>query len=237
MPTVIPFLSSALKSDITWVILCMLFTGTLGGGVTYAFSANGGSRRGGLGWDVVVGIGASLLIPLFLQTVSSDLLGTIFDLGKAPGDKHKAYFVFFSFCLVAAISARAFIGKLTDKVLDMLAQVGKKSDEALKSSQEAKEQSEAVRKATVAQLDGLEQTGPRPTHKPQSDPLKKQYGGRSESNNRRIEATIQPLSTSSGWCAIRLRVLSTDPAKPLKGSVSCSFLTLLGTSKNLLQLR
>ncbi len=52
------------------------------------------------------------------------------------------------------------------------------------------------------------------------DPNKGQFGGQSEANGRRLTATIQPHAKSkSSRCQVNIKVVSTDPARPLTGKV------------------
>ena len=54
----------------------------------------------------------------------------------------------------------------------------------------------------------------------EDDPNKGQFGGRSRSNDRILEATVQAMSDQTDLCKVVLKVSSTDPAKkPLTGSV------------------
>ena len=51
------------------------------------------------------------------------------------------------------------------------------------------------------------------------DPQKNQWGAQPEANGRRLSATVDCLPGQSEWFRVRLRVESTDPAHPLKGTV------------------
>jgi hypothetical protein len=64
----------------------------------------------GLTFYVLIGVCASLLVPLFMSTISSELL-------SSSRTNHLDYFVFGGFCLVASISAHKFITSISDKVL------------------------------------------------------------------------------------------------------------------------
>lgn len=59
---------------------------------------------------VVVGIGAAILVPLFLNMISSDLL-------ERTGQDDYSYFVFAGFCLIAAIISHKFIGSISEQIL------------------------------------------------------------------------------------------------------------------------
>jgi hypothetical protein len=64
----------------------------------------------GLTFYLLIGVCASLLVPLFMSTISSELL-------SSSRTNHLDYFVFGGFCLVASISAHKFIVSISDKVL------------------------------------------------------------------------------------------------------------------------
>jgi len=52
------------------------------------------------------------------------------------------------------------------------------------------------------------------------DPWKGQFGGEAEHDDRRLRASIVGLRDNSGYCAVRLSVVSIRPKeKPLKGRV------------------
>ncbi|MCX5886197.1 MAG: hypothetical protein NT096_09865 [Proteobacteria bacterium] len=95
------------------VISIILLTGIAGGTINYFLSKP--EKLEWSSWLITsfVGIGASFLMPLFLRTISSNLLSDLF-IEKV---KYDDYLVFFGFCLLAAISSRAFIQTLSDKVL------------------------------------------------------------------------------------------------------------------------
>jgi tetratricopeptide (TPR) repeat protein len=92
--------------------------GVFGGIVNFALQGRGVRETTGAGKDlfyaIVAGVGASALVPLFLNTLESELLSNILS-GSAKNTGSE--FVFAGFCLLAAISSRAFISSLTDRVL------------------------------------------------------------------------------------------------------------------------
>src|SRR5262245_56110250 len=92
----------------------MLAMGVLGGTINFVL-ASGDAVHGSVGWAraALLGVGAAILIPLFLNTISSNLLSDVLTAAE-PG---ASALVFAGFCLVAAISSRAFIQTLADRVL------------------------------------------------------------------------------------------------------------------------
>jgi predicted transcriptional regulator len=110
-------------------IICMMFAaGVLGGIVNYGLSRTNKSTLKDLGWSIAIGLGASFLVPLFLNTISSSLLSGLLDGSAEISDP----FVFFGFCLLGAIASKAMIQTLTQKVL-RTAQEAKNEVQSLKS--------------------------------------------------------------------------------------------------------
>ena len=96
------------------LIVVMIVAGIAGGTVNYALLSDG-DRTGWGAWCRASGMGlaASFLMPLFLNTISSSLVPNILDAKGGAGD----ILFFAGFCLLAAISSRAFITTLSDKIL------------------------------------------------------------------------------------------------------------------------
>ncbi len=91
----------------------MIGAGILGGTVSFALTRTEESAVKDWLWAMVIGTGASLLVPLFLNTISSDLLIKLL----AANTESATRFVFGGFCLLAAIASKAMIQTLTQKVL------------------------------------------------------------------------------------------------------------------------
>jgi hypothetical protein len=109
-----------------WTLLgIMTGAGAFGGLVNYFMERRDDPGKSSLARSLVVGIGASYLVPLFLNMISSDLMRQLDqDAGRL--------LVFVGFCLIAAIASSAFIRSLSDKVL-------KEAQEAKRTSQELRE--------------------------------------------------------------------------------------------------
>ncbi len=95
------------------IFIIMIVAGILGGVVNYGLTRPEKMNYQGLFWSTVTGISAALLVPLFLNTISSSLLTSILD-GSA---KASDVYVFFGFCLLGAIASKSMIQTLTDKIL------------------------------------------------------------------------------------------------------------------------
>src|SRR5215471_12339877 len=82
--------------------------GLLGGLINFHLSQRADGEDPSLWKSATLGIGAASLVPLFLNTISSNLVQQI----QKPDDPSKivqSFLVFFGFCLVASISSKAFI--------------------------------------------------------------------------------------------------------------------------------
>jgi len=95
------------------VIGLMICAGVLGGLVNYGLTRSEQTDWRGIFWSVLIGVAAALLMPLFLNTISSSLLTGILE-GKS---KSSDIYVYFGFCLLGAIASKSMIQTLTDKVL------------------------------------------------------------------------------------------------------------------------
>mgnify|MGYP001465356248 CR=1 FL=1 len=133
------------------ISLVMLVSGFVGGLINFILAGPEQDRV--LPWwkHVVVGIGASFLVPLFLQMISSDLISRI---SGADGKKSdaSALLVLTGFCLVASISARGFISSMSKRLLQELERVKADAQNAAQQAQSAAQQAQvAERKAEAAQ--------------------------------------------------------------------------------------
>ncbi|MBN8680403.1 MAG: hypothetical protein J0M29_19405 [Chitinophagales bacterium] len=94
--------------------------GLLGGTANYYMEqANGAGFRK----SVLLGLTAAATVPLFLKTVSSNLMAECLN-----GDVI-SHFVFFGFCTIAAIFSSKFLQTLGDKLLQEVKEVKQKQEE------------------------------------------------------------------------------------------------------------
>lgn len=118
------------------IVITMFVMGVLGGIINYFISGSSKKHKDNPSKQIikaiVIGIGASLLVPLFLNMISSNLLE------ETKGNYDKTL-VFAGFCLIAAIASRSFIDSVADTVL-------KQVEEAVETAKKAKESLEEVQK-------------------------------------------------------------------------------------------
>jgi hypothetical protein len=214
-----------------WVVVAiMLGAGVLGGVLNSTLSAEPPSRRGWI-TSIVAGIGASLLIPLFLRTLSSNLLVTVLSPERTP----ESVLVLAGFCLVAAISSRSFIQTLSDRILSEAREANRRATMATQEVREVRAAAEvagatsqAARDAvsyglTPAAIAGKDEIPTFPEIEPGSapdDPWFGQFGGSNVSNKRVLEARIFRPQASATSRTVALSVRSTEgSAAPLTGYV------------------
>jgi hypothetical protein len=89
-------------------------------------------------------------MPLFLNTISSTLVADILD---ADGYTRSSVFVFSGFCLLAGISSRAFIEKLSDRILQDL-------EDTKKKALETRTGMENIEQAIAPFVEGVEPSTP-----------------------------------------------------------------------------
>lgn len=93
--------------------IIMLICGIIGGVCMHITTDNKKFFEKELLGKILYGVIAAFLVPLFLNTISSNIIENI---GK---DSHSIY-IFIGFCLIASISSKVFITTLTDKTLNAL---------------------------------------------------------------------------------------------------------------------
>jgi hypothetical protein len=115
----------------------IILAGLLGGYVNYLLSptTNSSPNRFEIRKSLFLGLVASATVPLFLNTVSSELLQ------NADLTHYVNFFIFGGFCLIAAVYSARFLQSLGENVLRQL-------EEVKKEQQENKEKVDAIVKQT-----------------------------------------------------------------------------------------
>jgi predicted transcriptional regulator len=86
--------------------------------------------------STIIGIGAAFVVPLFLETISSDLINQC-------KDDSKYYFIYAGFCLIASIFSRRFLNTIADKVIKQAEQAEKKAEQAVSIATEKEDKIQA----------------------------------------------------------------------------------------------
>lgn len=109
-------------SHITKLILVMVAFGLLGGVVNYINSYSAKNKKApkpkvsDLIKTMITGVAASFLVPVFLNTISSNIVR------ESETDPIKLV-VFAGFCVIASVSAKSFISAISGKVLEKMSKV------------------------------------------------------------------------------------------------------------------
>lgn len=134
------------------LILVMIVAGLLGGLINFYLvtgdvAAEGDKGKNGLKKSLsigdnlikslIIGVGASFLVPLFLNMISSNLLES----SKQDASK---LLVFAGFCLIASISSKAFITTLSDRILNEAKAARVEAKEAKKVVEQVKPKVDAL---------------------------------------------------------------------------------------------
>jgi predicted transcriptional regulator len=121
-------------SIMTCLIITIISSGVLGGTVNF-FQQYSKENKGWVNYIrcIVIGLGASFLVPLFLQMISSNLV----DNAKL---NDKDLLVFIGFCLIASIFSRRFIETIGDKVLKQVQEAKETAQTAKEIAQTSKEE-------------------------------------------------------------------------------------------------
>lgn len=86
-----------------------------------------------------IGVSAAFAVPVFLNMISSDLIAEI--TGNINDSKNLSkLLVLDGFCLLAAISSRAFLRSLSDKLLEQVKETKKQAKEAKETAAAAKQE-------------------------------------------------------------------------------------------------
>ena len=125
------------------VVAIVFAAGGLGGLVNYYMALSSDPTNARLSHSLVIGLAAAFLVPLFLQMISSDLLND----AKAS-DSYIEFFIFAGFCLVAAISSRAFVQSLTSRVLSQVQEARVHAEQALSKAEIAETQAKEAQEGS-----------------------------------------------------------------------------------------
>ena len=101
--------------------------GLLGGAANYHMEKANGS---GFLKSLLLGLTAAATVPLFLKTVSSNLMSDCL-----KNEDLSLYLVFFGFCTVAALFSSKFLQSLADKLLQEVKEVKQKQEELAETTE------------------------------------------------------------------------------------------------------
>jgi hypothetical protein len=122
----------------TCLIITIISAGIFGGTVNF-FQLYSKNNKGWINfWKcVIIGLGASFLVPLFLQMISSNLV-------ESSKTNDKDLLVFLGFCLIAAIFSRRFIETIGERILKQVAEAKQTAESAKEIAETSKEEVELL---------------------------------------------------------------------------------------------
>jgi len=145
---------------LVWLLVAMTLSGVVGGLINYLLA----EKPAPTGWRlrkwwqyVVLGLGASFTVPLFLNTISSPLVADVVSAEMTPQSASKLLVVA-GFCILAAVTSRAFMQSLASKVLKVAEEAKQQSEEATAVAKQAKSDVDRVVEPEPAESDGVEYT-------------------------------------------------------------------------------
>ena len=151
------------------IIIILTSAGFFGGLVNYLQVYVGNNATKANFWkSIIVGIAASFLVPLFLETISSNLI-------ESSKTSDKDLLVFVGFCLVAAIFSRRFIDTIGERILKKAEEANKKADEAKEIAIENKEEVNLISTKATEVDDSEKINANAPIEEIQSNNAEKEY--------------------------------------------------------------
>ncbi|UFH52296.1 YEATS-associated helix-containing protein [Spirosoma sp. KNUC1025] len=143
----------AFTSDLWIVLLIMLVGGILGGIVNFYFVPAPTDQPQSLGRCVILGVGASALVPIFLFITQSKVLDKLFapvSANLSDSDKAIDTLFFISLCFLAGISSTRFITSVSDQMITQLKEDIKDTNKTVKENSEKIDKTQQVVEETKA---------------------------------------------------------------------------------------
>jgi hypothetical protein len=145
----------------------MIGSGLLGGAANYLVLEKDDPEYAKHSRSLVLGLVASFLVPLFLKTISSDLLDKITTLHYGSGIPFD-FFVFTSFCLLAAVFSRTFAETVAKRVVAEIEKAKRETQKAMAQAALAEEKAGQVEPVLRQAME--ERTEPAPDSGPSLPP-------------------------------------------------------------------
>jgi hypothetical protein len=117
------------RYNIILLLVAMLGAGVLGGAANYLLLHKDDPEYAKRSRSFVLGLVASLLAPLFLKTISSDMLDKISTIRYGSGIPFD-FFVFASFCLLVAVFSRTFAETVAKRLATEVEKAKRESKDA-----------------------------------------------------------------------------------------------------------
>ncbi len=141
------------------IAVLLVLSGILGGSINFYLSEQSDDRRLKIWQHWIIGVGASFMVPLFLNMSSSNLVSEILTAGDLAS-KSAHLLVLGGFCLVASISSRAFITSMSQRILREAREAKEQAQLAQEDAAEAQATVEPFVEADVQFTGSLPEMGP-----------------------------------------------------------------------------
>ncbi len=126
------------RYNIILLLVAMIGSGLLGGAANYLLLYKDDPEYAKRSRSFVLGMVAALLAPLFLKTISTDMIDRISTIRYGSGIPFD-FFVFASFCLLAAVFSRTFAETVAKRLAAEVERAKRESQEAQKRATLAEE--------------------------------------------------------------------------------------------------
>ncbi|MGD1105353.1 MAG: YEATS-associated helix-containing protein [Terriglobia bacterium] len=126
------------RYNIILLLAAMIASGVLGGAANYLLLHKDDPEYAKRSRSFVLGLVASLLVPLFLKTISSDMVDKISTIRYGSGIPFD-FFVFASFCLLVAVFSRTFAETVAKRLVAEVEKAKRESQEAKTRAVQAEE--------------------------------------------------------------------------------------------------
>ena len=117
------------RYNIILLLVAMIGSGLLGGAANYLLLHKDDPDYAKRSRSFVLGLVAALLAPLFLKTISSDMVDKITNIRYGSGIPFD-FFVFASFCLLVAVFSRTFAETVAKRLAAEVEKAKRESQEA-----------------------------------------------------------------------------------------------------------
>jgi hypothetical protein len=209
------------------IILIIIISGLIGGCVNYYYGLKQDSENdkvNSLNRSIIVGIGAAMIVPIFLQITQSNILNGL------RSQSLNDYILFISFCVLAGISSTRFITSVSDSVLSRIGELESKQVQVEKKQEQVERKTDTIAAVTqqrigtktseiTKQLIQVTNTEIKSQSRNLDDPHKGEYGDR-EDNDFKVSVDKIPDPNIKGWYNLTYKVVAKDPSKTkLEGKV------------------
>ena len=145
------------RYNIILLLVAMIGSGVLGGAANYLLLHKDDPEYAKRSRSFVMGLVASLLAPLFLKTISSDMIDKISNIRYGSGIPFD-FFVFASFCLLAAVFSRTFAETVAKRLAAEVEKAKRESQDAQTRAALAEEKASQAEPVLRQEMEAADRT-------------------------------------------------------------------------------